>query len=131
MFTITTENALPENGTKWFTLKHCFKNSFWSQPYNIYQMLLRYDSETGLMYIQEGDNDTWHLLNYQTDNNTGEYLLSSQSAIKWKIPGIFSQPQLNTTDWKFQLVVKNVDLDILPIEVLDTAITAYARKNIV
>jgi hypothetical protein len=28
MFTITTENALPENGTKWFTLKHCFKNSF-------------------------------------------------------------------------------------------------------
>jgi hypothetical protein len=49
---------------------------------NTYQMFLRYDSETGLIYIQEGMNDSWHLLNYQTDNNSGAYILKTANIFK-------------------------------------------------
>ena len=103
----------------------------WSQSLNSYHMLIRYDSETGLIYIQEGNNDTWHLLNFQTDNNTGQYLLQSAQVSKWKIPGLFSTQSIKSTDWKFKLTVNNIDMTSFPDEVLNTAITVYARKNIV
>lgn len=103
----------------------------WDKFFNIYQMLLRYDSETGLIYIQEGKNDTWHLLNFQTDNNNGEYILASASITKWKIPGTFLHPSLNSTEWKFKISTTNIDLNIPPQQVSNTAITVYARKNIV
>lgn len=103
----------------------------WDEFFNTYQMLLRYDSETGLIYIQEGDNDTWHLLNFQTDNNNGEYILESASITKWKIPGTLSQPSLKSTEWKFKINTTNTDLNTLPQQVLNTAITTYARKSIV
>ena len=92
------------------------------------RMTLRYDSETGLMYIQQGSNTTWHLLNYQTDNNRGEYLLSSSTVYKWKLPGTFSEPHLHTTKWKFVLTTKNTQINQVN---LGTAFTIYARKNIV
>ena len=103
----------------------------WSQFLNSYHMFIRYDSETGLIYIQEGNNDTWHLLNFQTDNNTGQYLLKSAQVNKWKIPGLFSTKSIKSTDWKFKLVVDNIDMTSFPDEALNTAITVYARKNIV
>ena len=105
--------------------------TLWTQYINIYQMLLRYDSETGLLYIQEGDNDTWHLLNYQTNNNNGDYILQSAVVHKWKMPGSFSVPFQKTTDWQFKLTTTNVDLSLIPQQILNTSITAYARKNIV
>ena len=94
-------------------------------------MLLRYDSETGLLYIQEGNNDTWHLLNYQTSNSNGDYILRSAVVNKWKIPGSFSVPFQKTTDWQFKLTTTNVDLSSIPQQILNTSITVYARKNIV
>jgi hypothetical protein len=103
----------------------------WSQYLNSYHMFIRYDSETGLIYIQEGNNDTWHLLNFQTDNNTGQYLLKSAQVSKWKIPGLFSTQSIKSTDWKFKLIVDNINMTSFPDEVLNTAITVYARKNIV
>lgn len=115
---------------KGFTLIEGNK-TLWTQYLNIYQMLLRYDSETGLLYIQEGDNDTWHLLNYQTNNNNDDYILQSAVVNKWKMPGSFSVPFQKTTDWQFKLTTTNVDLSLIPQQILNTSITAYARKNIV
>lgn len=105
--------------------------TLWEQYTNIYQMLLRYDSETGLLYIQEGVNDTWHLLNYQTNNSNGDYILQSAVVNKWKIPGSFSAPFQKTTDWQFKLTTTNVDISLIPQQILNTSITVYARKNIV
>ena len=106
-------------------------SEIWSQFLNTYQMLLRYDSETGLIYIQEGDNDAWHLLNFQVSNNNGEYILSAANIKKWKIPGLFAAPELQSTDWQFKLTTTNVDLNLLPQHVLNTSITIYSRKNII
>lgn len=124
---ISTTSEQLEKG---FTLIEGNK-TLWTQYVNIYQMLLRYDSETGLLYIQEGDNDTWHLLNYQTNNNNGDYILQSAVVNKWKMPGSFSVPFQRTTDWQFKLTTTNVDLSLIPQQILNTSITAYARKNIV
>ena len=103
----------------------------WDQYSYEYTMFLKYDSETGLIYIQEGSRDSWHLLNFQTDNMQGNYLLKSGNINKFKLPGKFSQPNLNTTEWKFILTVQNVDLNMGPNETYDTALTIYSRKNIV
>ena len=67
-------------------------------------------------------------INYQTDNNRGEYLLSSSTVYKWKLPGTFSEPHLHTTKWKFVLTTKNTQINQVN---LGTAFTIYARKNIV
>lgn len=104
---------------------------FWAQYYNIYQMFLRYDSETGLIYIQEGSNDTWHLLNYQINSTTGDYILKSAYISKFLLPGSLHTPQLNSTDWSFELKTTGVDLSTGPIDAYNTALTIYARKKIV
>lgn len=98
-----------------------------------YTLFIRYDSETGLLYNQKGDNDTWHLLNYQTNANTGKYLLNSGWAKKWKIPGVFSAPQLDSTAWQFVLTVNSVDLSFVTTNspVVNTGITIYTRKNVI
>ena len=120
------------NQTQKLLLEESFPDiGAWSQSLNLYHMFIRYDSETGLIYIQEGNNDTWHLLNFQTDNNTGQYLLKSAQVNKWKIPGLFSTPSIKSTDWKFKLTTNNIDMTSFPDEALNTAITVYARKNIV
>jgi hypothetical protein len=107
------------------------QENLWAQYYNLYQMFLRYDSETGLIYVQEGSNDTWRLLNFQTDNADGDYLLANGAINKFKIPGKFSQPQLESTQWKFILTTQGVNLSTGPIAAYETALTVYARKNIV
>lgn len=104
---------------------------FWAQYYNIYQMFLRYDSETGLIYIQEGSNDTWHLLNYQISSTTGDYILKSAYISKFLLPGTLHTPQLNSTGWSFELKTTGIDLSTGPIDAYNTALTIYARKKIV
>jgi hypothetical protein len=94
-------------------------------------MFLRYDSETGLIFLQIGSDDTWRLLNYQTDNYQGDYLLESASIQKWKVPGVFNAPNLDSTQWKFQLVVNSANLLSIPVFVLENGLTVYSRKNIV
>ena len=98
---------------------------------NKYQSLLRYDSESGLLYIQEGANDTWHLLNFQTDNTKGEYLLKSATVNKWKMPGLFSAPNLKTTEWEFYLETTGVNLALLSDYQWKIVPTVYARKNVI
>lgn len=98
---------------------------------NQYQSLLRYDSESGLLYIQEGANDTWHLLNFQTDNTKGEYLLKSATVNKWKMPGLFSAPNLKTTEWEFYLETEGVNLALLSDYQWKIVPTVYARKNVI
>jgi hypothetical protein len=71
------------------------------------------------------------LLNFQTDNDDGDYLLTSGVINKFKIPGKFSQPQLESTQWKFILTAQGVNLSTGPIAAYETALTVYARKNIV
>ena len=128
---VTLWDDKPEDEV-WSYLKEDGLNvNLWAQIVNQYQMLLRYDSETGLIYIQEGNNDTWHLLNFQTDNNEGKYLLQSAQINKWKIPGKFTAPSLKSTNWQLKLETKNVSINMLPQEAINTSITVYARKNIV
>lgn len=103
---------------------------YWAQYYNVYQMFLRYDSETGLIYIQEGSNNSWHLLNYQT-NLTGNYILKSAQVSKFLLPGKLNNPQLNSTEWSFKLKTTGVDLSTGPIDAYNSALTIYARKKIV
>ena len=104
---------------------------FWAQYYNIYQMFLRYDSETGLIYIQEGSDDTWHLLNYQINSTTGDYILKNAYVSKFLLPGTLNTPQLNSKDWSFELKTTGIDLSMGPIDAYNTALTIYARKKIV
>jgi hypothetical protein len=94
-------------------------------------MFLRYDSESGLIYIQQGSNTAWKLLNLQTDNNEGAYLLNASTINKFKLPGQFSQPELESTKWEFVLTTSGVDLTNGPVVAYNTALTVYARKNIV
>lgn len=105
--------------------------SYKTKIVNDYTMFLRYDSETGLIYIQEGNNDTWRLLNYQTDNYQGNYMLNSAWVSKWKAPGKFSQPDKVTTNWSFRLTGNNIKWPNSNSPELKTAITMYSRKNIV
>lgn len=93
------------------------------------RMTIRYDSESGLMYVQEGDNTIWHLLNFQTDNANGDYILKSGDIQKWKIPGVFSSPNTSIKNWQFKLTAQNIaeSKETMPENVL----TIYARKNIV
>ena len=114
-----------------YSILDIINTGLWDQYSYEYTMFLKYDSETGLIYIQEGSRDSWHLLNFQTDNMQGNYLLKSGNVSKFKLPGKFSQPNLNTTEWKFILTVQNIDLNMGPDETYDTALTIYSRKNIV
>jgi hypothetical protein len=81
-------------------------------------------------------NDSWHLLNYQTDNNSGAYILKTANIFKWKMPGRFSNPNLTANNWKFSLTTSGINKDIWEEEIDEmthTLITPliYARKNIV
>ena len=130
-FEVLSYKQISKDQSNWFKIKTFNIDSIWSSQHYVYQMLLRYDSETGLVYIQEGDNDTWHLLNFHTDNNDGKYILSSITSNKWKIPGKFSAPNLKSTNWKFKIQTTDIDMSVLPENIVATSITAYARKNIV
>lgn len=106
-------------------------SSDWMSDTPLYQLYLRYDSETGLIYIQNGSQNSWHLLNYQTDNYSGLPLLKSAEIFKYKIPGQFSLPDRDTIEWKFKLTYSGIDLDAIDENQLNQAITMYSRKNIV
>ena len=100
------------------------------------QFLLRYDSESGLMYIQEGDEDTWHLLNYQTDNAQGEYLLQSAVVNKWKMLGKFKSPSSKPSNYTFSLRWFEGDIyeptsSQTDLPIWASGLIIYARKNIV
>ena len=102
----------------------------WPDLIPIYQNYIRYDSETGLMYIQEGSNSTWHLINYQYTPD-GDPFIKSYNAKMWKIPGKFSNKEQPTNEWCFKLTGKNIDLSAVASAQLNQAITVYSRKNIV
>lgn len=97
----------------------------------LYQLYFRYDSETGLIYIQNGSQTSWYLLNYQTDNTNGQSLLKSSQVFKYKIPGKFNLSNRQTTEWKFKLTYSGIDLDLINSNQLNQAIIIYSRKNII
>lgn len=98
---------------------------------SLYQLYLRYDSETGLVYIQSGSQTSWYLLNYQTDNTNGELLLKSFNILKWKAPGKFTLKDRSTTEWNFKLSYTGIDLTKIDNIQRNQAITMYSRKNVV
>lgn len=102
----------------------------WKNRYPKYQLYLRYDSETGLIYIQKGSLTSWELLNYQTDNNEGAPLLKSANIFKYKVPGKLSETQWATTECKFKLTCENIDLLQIAEIQRHQAITIYSRKKI-
>ena len=113
-------------------LKSAFSfNQAWAASDPLYQLYLRYDSETGLIYIQNGSQTSWRLLNYQTDNTNGQPLLSSLQSFKYKIPGKFNLSDRETTEWKFRLTYDGIDLGVIDPIQLNQAITMYSRKNVI
>lgn len=118
------------------TIQSTAENLTWeSLQDNQYTLFLRYDSETGLMYVQQGDNDTWHLLNYQTTADTGKYLWKSGVINKWKIPGKFTANNLDSRNWEFTLITSYATVVESSLQVSDKAkdmaLTVYTRKNVV
>lgn len=103
----------------------------WATSNPLYQLYLRYDSETGLIYIQNGSQNSWHLLNYQTDNAEGNSLLKSAQIYKYKLPGKFSTTKYLNTDFVFTLTYSGIDLSSVNFQQLNQAITIYSRKNII
>lgn len=102
----------------------------WVDRYPQYQLYLRYDSETGLIYIQKGSLTSWELLNYQTDNSEGAPLLKSAEVFKYKLPGKFARSNWLTTECQFRLTCENIDLSNIAELQRHQAITIYSRKNV-
>ena len=96
-----------------------------------YILNIMYDSETGLMYVQEGSNTTWHLLNYQTDNFNGDLILESSTINKFKVVGKLKQPETNTLNWKFTLKTTDLTWPDDSTTALNSAVKLYSRKNVI
>ena len=100
-----------------------------TSPYH--QLNIKYDSETGLVYVQEGSNTTWHLLNYQTDNFDGDLILKSSTINKFKVVGKLKQSETNTLNWKFKLIATGLTWPDNSIDALNSAVKLYSRKNVI
>ena len=97
------------------------------------KMFLRYDSESGLIFIQSGSDTTWHLLIYQTDLSNGDYILEAATINKCKIPGQFTDETIDISKFSFKLswINSNIKTATDDVSTWYTAPIIYARKNIV
>jgi hypothetical protein len=72
------------------------------KEYSPYKYKFRYNSETGLVYLQYG-NLPEKLLSLQTRTDNGEFLIKSLNSSKFMLPGRFSFPDFKEENFKLQL----------------------------
>lgn len=80
-----------------------------SQPKD-HMLCIRYDSETGLLFLQYG-NSRERLLTLQNTTTTGERMVTSYQAYKFFIPGKFDDPDFDLSALTFDLKVKSIKPD--------------------
>lgn len=96
---------------------------------------IRYDSESGLLFLNNG-GDTEKLLNLIT-NIEGKRIISNLNAIKYKIPGKFINNNINYINYRFHLTLTNGSFNKEQIDENTSSyqdavqISAYGRTNLI
>lgn len=103
---------------------------------------LRYDSESGLVFLGFGDSN-YKLLSLQNTADTGERLISSIQTSKFKIPGRFDQPYVDYNNLRFVVTISgqanganglesvSLNADIFKQNIANSNVITYARTNII
>lgn len=100
-------------------------------PQNEHILCIRYDSETGLLFLQYG-NGREKLLTLQNTTTTGERMVTSYQAYKFFIPGRFDDPNFDLSALSFDLMVKSVKPDEwFRTAQSESSIESYARTNLI
>ena len=86
---------------------------------------IKYDSETGIIFIQVGSEDTWKILSYLTDTTSGDYLVKSIDVHKYLLPGSFTNDNYNMSDVYFKLELEGLEAYTVH------TLTIYSRKNVI
>lgn len=118
-----------------------FTNSITNLNNSAINLNLKYNSETGLLFLKYGNSND-KILNLLNTSDTGEKIVDSFMINKFSLPGQFNYPGFNTTNLKLELTInKYSDSDeekiILPEQFYktlvenDTGIICYPRTNII
>lgn len=101
---------------------------------------LRYESESGLLFLQYGSSKE-KLLNLLNTSSTGEKIVTNYNIRKFYIPGKFDVPGFNYDNFYLQLSIKNANESEQKIDLgeffnkadraYDNYITAYPRTNLI
>lgn len=96
---------------------------------------LRYDSDSGIMFIKFGDTKE-KLLNLRYATTEGKKIVKSLNIQKYKIPGIFTAPTIDYTKLQFKLTINGLSsLDVSGSVVDDVlgeyGITIRQRTNLI
>lgn len=86
---------------------------------------IKYDSETGIIFIQVGSESTWKILSYLTDTVSGDYLVESIDVHKYLLPGSFTNDNYNMSDVYFRLELEDLEAHD------ENTLTIYSRKNVI
>lgn len=86
---------------------------------------IKYDSETGIVFIQIGSEGTWKILSCLTDTVSGDYLVESIDVHKYLLPGSFTNDNYNMDDVRFKLELEGLEVHD------DNVLTIYSRKNVI
>ena len=80
---------------------------------NIY-IGLKYDSNSGLLYILDGSEDgVFRPITLQTTTNSGERIVDNLSVNKFAIPGLFDWNDFDLTKVNFKLVVSGIGKEVI------------------
>ena len=75
---------------------------------------LKYDSNSGLLYILDGSEDgVFRPITLQTTTNSGERIVDNLSVNKFAIPGLFDWSDFDLTKVNFKLIVSGIGNQII------------------
>lgn len=75
---------------------------------------LKYDSNSGLLYILDGSQDgVFRPITLQTTTNSGERIVDNLSVNKFAIPGLFDWSDFDLTKVNFKLIVSGIGSQVI------------------
>lgn len=75
---------------------------------------LKYDSNSGLLYILDGSEDgVFRPITLQTTTNSGERIVDNLSVNKFAIPGLFDWSDFDLTKVNFKLIVSGIGNQVI------------------
>ena len=75
---------------------------------------LKYDSNSGLLYILDGSEDgVFRPITLQTTTNSGERIVDNLSINKFAIPGLFDWSDFDLTKVNFKLIVSGIGNQVI------------------
>lgn len=75
---------------------------------------LKYDSNSGLLYILDGSEDgVFRPITLQTTTNSGERIVDNLSVNKFTIPGVFDWSDFDLTKVNFKLIVSGIGSEVI------------------